>query len=294
MGDEQVHVTGAPCWADLSSPDLVASARFYGDLFGWETARVGGAGMSAGGFTFQLDGHDVAGLGRLPDDEPAAWTMYVAVASADAAESAVEAHGGDTLLAPSDAGDLGRMALLTDPSGAVLGVWEPAEHPGAGLVDAPGAMCWHQLACRDVDGAKEFYGAVFGWVGLTTPYETSTYTTWYLNGRDPGTERWGAGGVGRAVAGMVEMDRSWPRDLPAHWLVCFAVDDCDAVAESVGELGGEVSVEPLDIPEVGRLTVLGDPHGAVFATVTWADSHMQTGATSARGQRSTVPSDRRT
>lgn len=288
------HVLGTPCWVDLTSPDLVASARFYGELFAWDTARGGGAGVSGGYQSFLLQDHDVAGLAPLIDDEPPAWTMYVAVASVDEASARVRAEGGTSLAAPVDMGDLGRMALVTDPAGAVLGLWEAREHLGAGLVDAPGAMCWNQLACREVDAARDFYGAVFGWVGITSPYETSTYTTWYLNGRDPGREPWGAGGVGRAVAGMVEMDRSWPRDLPAHWLVCFAVDDCDRVADTVGDLGGEVSVEPLDVADVGRLAILGDPHGAVFAVVTWADTYAQRSSGSTRGQRSTVPSERRT
>jgi uncharacterized protein len=294
VGDEQVHVTGVPCWADLTSPDLVASARFYGDLLGWDVARGGGAGLTSGHMTFRLGGQDAAGLGPLPDDEPPAWTTYVAVPSAEEAAAAVRDHGGSVLVAPDDVANLGRVALVTDPNDAVLGLWESREHPGAELVDGPGAMCWNQLACRDVDAAKAFYGAVFGWVGLTSPYETSTYTTWYLNGRDPGADRWGSGGVGRAVAGMVEMDRSWPRDLPAHWLVCFAVDDCDVAAEGVDDLGGEVSLEPVDVPEVGRLAVLGDPHGAVFAVATWSGTYAQSSRGSTRGQASTVPSQRRT
>jgi uncharacterized protein len=296
VADDQVDVVGVPCWADLTSPDLVASARFYGELLGWDTASGGGAGLTGGHLSFRIGGHDVAGLGPLPDDEPPAWTTYVAVASADATEAVVQANGGTTLLAPEDVDDLGRVALFADPTGAVIGVWEAREHPGAALVDAPGAMCWQQLACREIEVAKEFYGAAFGWVGITSPYETSTYTTWNLNGREPGRHGWGIGGLGRAVAGMVEMDRSWPRDLPPHWLVCFAVEDCDQAAEQAGDLGGEVSVEPLDVAEVGRLAVLGDPHGAVFAVVTWAETetYAQRARGSTRGQRSAVPSERRT
>jgi uncharacterized protein len=252
---EHKHAPGTPSWVDLASPDLVVSARFYGGLFGWETASRGPAYLTGGYLTFQVEGRDVAGLAPLgASEESPAWTMHVAVRDVDEVEAVVVSNGGATLVAPADVRDEGRTALFADPTGAVFGVWEARNHAGADLVGVPGSMCWGQLASRNIDASKRFYGAVFGWRSLTSPYETSTYTRFRLDGRE--------------VAGMVEMDRSWPRGLPSHWMPYFAVDDCDAVAALATELGGDVPVEPYDMESIGRAAVLGDPHGAVFTVLT--------------------------
>lgn len=254
MGYEREHAPGTPSWVDLTSPDLVISSRFYGGLFGWETAIRGPAELTGGYLAFQADGSDVAGLARLMADDPPSWTTYFAVRDADEIEAAVVSNGGATLLPPVDLPEIGRMALFIDPPGAVFGVWQPGEVQGAELVGATGSMCWNQLASRNIESSKRFYGAVFGWSSSTTPYETSSYTSFRLDGED--------------VAGMVEMDRSWPRDLPSHWMTYFGVEDCDATADQAVALGGEVSVEPYDMPHIGRTAVLGDPHGAVFSVMT--------------------------
>jgi hypothetical protein len=251
VGYEREHTPGTPTWVDLTSPDLVVSARFYGGLLGWDTALRGPAELTGGYLTFRVDGLDVAGIGRLDDDEPPAWTTYFAVRDIAAVDEAVASHGGGVVLAPVEVPETGHKAIYTDPAGAVFGVWQPGGLHGADLIGAPGSMCWNQLASRDIEAAKRFYGEVFGWEGSTTPYETSTYTELRLDGRE--------------IAGMVEMDRTWPRGLPSHWMTHFRVDDCDVVADAAAELGGEISVEPYDMPRIGRTAVLGDPHGAVFS-----------------------------
>jgi uncharacterized protein len=251
---EHEHAPGTPSWVDLASPDLVSSARFYGGLFGWEPASRGPAEVTRGYLVFQTQGRDVAGLAPLgPSSDPPAWTVHVAVRDVDEVEAAVVSNGGATVLPPADVRQEGRSALFADPTGAVFGAWQAGSHAGVELVSAPGAMCWVQLASRNIESAKRFYGAVFGWDGFTSPYETSTYTRFRLSGR--------------GVAGMIEMDRSWPRGLPSHWLPYFTVDDCDAVAAKADELGGDVPVEPYDMPDIGRAAVIGDPHGAVFSVL---------------------------
>jgi predicted enzyme related to lactoylglutathione lyase len=112
------------------------------------------------------------------------------------------------------------------------------------------------LACRDVEAAKAFYGAVFGWEGETHPFaETSSYTELHLPG--------GAA----PFAGIMQMNELWPDEIPAHWMVYFSVADVDACAAQVATLGGTVSVEPFDMPQVGRVAVLNDPQGAVFSVI---------------------------
>lgn len=243
---------GHPCWADLSTPDLEASKAFYSGLFGWEPQT------SAIGYTmFNLgDRHIAAAMPQESPAFPTAWTTYINVVDAESTAKAIQDAGGQILMAPMDVVDQGRIALFADAQGAVLGLWQPLAFQGAGLIREPNTYCWSEVACRDVEAAKTFYNEVFGWSGDTHVFGTSSYTEW-----DTG---------GRPFAGMVEMNEVWPPEVPAHWMVYFAVDDCDAAASKAAALGGLVSVPPHGIPS-GRFAVLNDPQGAVFSVIRLAE-----------------------
>jgi predicted enzyme related to lactoylglutathione lyase len=243
---------GVPGWIDLSSPDLDATRRFYTELFGW-TAQTGGAEF--GGYTiFNLGDDPVCGAGPLfSEDQPVVWTTYVVTDSADDVAAKVEANGGKVLMAPGDVGANGRMAIFLDAGGAAFGVWQPGTMAGATVFNVPGAMCWNELMTRDAAGAKSFYEGVFGWNHEDGPFGDATYTTWMNSGAP--------------VGGMMPMEGDmWPAELPAHWMVYFAVDDTDATVAKCEALGGSVAVAPTDIPQ-GRFAVLNDPHGAVFSVI---------------------------
>src|SRR6266545_3827897 len=128
-------------------------------------------------------------------------------------------------------------------------LWQPGTMTGADVTGAPGTLTWTELITRDVDGAKAFYPDVFGWTARDLPGTEPPYTLWQI-GDVP-------------VAGMILMNDRWPAELPAHWMVHFGVDDCDAAAKLAGELGGSVSVPPTDTP-AGRFAVLADPQHAPF------------------------------
>jgi predicted enzyme related to lactoylglutathione lyase len=148
--------------------------------------------------------------------------------------------------------DAGKMAVIQDPTGAVLSAWEPRAHSGAGLVNQHGTLIWNELATRDADTAAQFYMKLFDWDSQTQDMPTGPYTS-FLNGD-------------RMAAGMLKMTEEWG-DMPPHWMVYFGADDCDAVAAKAKELGGEVLVPPRDIPSVGRFAVLQDPQGAAFSII---------------------------
>jgi predicted enzyme related to lactoylglutathione lyase len=243
---------GAPCWVDLASPDVAASTRFYGRLFGWEAQPP--QDPAAGGYALLLHrGQEVAGVGPLTrEGQLPSWTVYVGVADADAIARRADESGGSTLTAPMDVLDQGRTSVLADPVGVVFGLWQPKAFAGATLVGEPGSFCWSELATRDLEGAKLFYGKLFGWVAEPRQLGTSSYTEWKLEGR--------------AVAGMIQMNEQWPEEMPAYWMVSFAVDDCDAAATKADDLGGTVMVPPTDSP-VGPFAVIRDPHGAAFTIV---------------------------
>jgi predicted enzyme related to lactoylglutathione lyase len=242
---------GTPSWVDLGTPDPTAAAGFYSELFGWD---VQDQGPNAGGYQMAfLRGKPVAGLGpQQQTDVPPWWTTYVTVSDADVAAKAARDAGGQVFLEPMDVLTAGRMAVLADVTGAVFAVWQPREHTGAGLIGEPGTFCWNELATRETDAAPPFYRAVFGWSAREHPMGAITYTEWELNGR--------------VVGGMIPMDSEWPGNIPSHWMVYFAVEDADAAAARVTELGGSVSVQPTDIPP-GRFAVVSDPHGAVFSVL---------------------------
>jgi predicted enzyme related to lactoylglutathione lyase len=243
---------GIPNWVDLGTADLADATRFYTELFGW-TAHV--SGEQYGGYTiFNLRGRPVAGAGPLfGEGQPTAWSAYVATDDADAVAARVEAAGGKVLVAPFDVMEQGRMSAFLDRTGAAFSVWEPGTMPGAEVFDVAGALTWLELATRDVEGSKAFYGSVFGWTARESPMMGPPYQVWELNGQ--------------TVAGMLPMEGpGWPDDLSPHWMIYFAVDDCDDTAALARELGGRVVGTPESLA-MGRYAVLQDPQGGTFSVL---------------------------
>jgi uncharacterized protein len=272
------YPAGVPCWVDTGQPDPEAAVEFYGGLFGWEFEDRMPADSPGRYFVAQLRGRDVAAVGSQPEQAPPTpgWNTYVWVDSADDTTAKVKAAGGNALMEPFDVLDAGRMAVLTDPEGAVFCVWQAKEHKGAQLVNEPGTWNFSERNTRDPEGAKAFYGTVFGWEAETLDYGEGQTTMWRLPGygdflerRDPDLRRRMAAdgapeGFEDAVAWLIPMTSDqYPDDVPPHWNVTFAVDDADAVADRAAKLGGQVRVPPFDAPFV-RMTVVSDPQGAAF------------------------------
>jgi predicted enzyme related to lactoylglutathione lyase len=254
MAEMTAYEPGTPSWVDLGSPDLPVSIAFYGRLFGWEAQD---AGPDSGGYhMFTLRGKYVAGLGPLmAEGQPPAWTTYISVADADATVAAAGAASGAVIMPPMDVFDSGRMAILADPTGAIISLWQPNKHIGAQLVNEPGTLCWNELMTRDPDAAIEFYEKVFGWKAhaSTDASPDMNYTEFKLNDR--------------SIAGMMPMGDDFPAEIPANWLVYFAVADCDEAVSVVESAGGSVAMAPMDIPAIGRFATVTDPAGAVFSVI---------------------------
>jgi len=260
MSERASYEPGTPCWVDLGSPDLGVSIDFYGPLFGWQVPESENVEQTGGYRRVTKNGRDVAGMMPLMQEgQPPAWSSYVSVADADAISAAVKEAGGSVLAEPMDVMELGRMAVFADPAGAVFGIWQPGTFPGAGLVNEPGALAWNELNTRDLEGAKAFYGAVFGWDFEEMKMgENESYTTIALDG----------GPVG-GILDMVE--RGVPEEIPNHWLAYFATEDTDATVAQATEHGGTLMMGPIDLP-VGRFAILTDPHGAAFAVIALSEN----------------------
>jgi predicted enzyme related to lactoylglutathione lyase len=242
---------GLPSWADLGSPDPDESASFYGELLGLEATDPD---EEHGGYRlFTRDGKQVAGLMALQEEgQPPSWTTYINVDDADAVAEKVKDAGGEVFVEPMDVMQLGRMAIFADPTGAAFGVWQPGQHKGAEVVSEPGSMAWNQCNTRDPEKALEFYAQVFGW-------DNERVDT-------GGADYWQLEQAGTPLAGLFRMGDDFPDEVPAHWIVYFAVEDCDAATEKAREKGATVRAEPFD-NEAGRFSVLQDPHGAAFALI---------------------------
>jgi hypothetical protein len=256
MSEVSEHPPTTPAWVDLGTPDIDATVAFYGDLFGWEAPEPENAEQTGGYRIATVRGKPVAGLMPLMEEgQPSAWSTYVSVTDADEVASKVRDAGGQVIAEPMDVMDLGRMALFVDPTGAFFGVWQPRSFAGAGLVNESAALSWNELNTRDPDAAKGFYASVFGWDARDFDIGEGNYVTWHRAGED------------QSVGGMMDIRGRVPDEVPANWLVYFAVDDADASVAKARELGANVAVGPLDIPDVGRFAILTDPTGAAFAVI---------------------------
>jgi predicted enzyme related to lactoylglutathione lyase len=168
MPERDRHIPGVPCWIDTNQPDPEAAVDFYGGLFGWEFENVMPPGTAGAYFLARLRGLDVAAVSSAPGtaSPTAVWDTYVWVDSADETAAKVREAGGEVVKEPFDVMDAGRSAVFSDPEGAVFCIWQAGTHRGARVVNEPSSLNFNDLCTRDVDGAKSFYGAVFGWQTL--------------------------------------------------------------------------------------------------------------------------------
>lgn len=248
---------GTFSWTDLQTTDGAAAKAFYTSLFGWQAVDMPLPG--GGSYTMlQQDGKDVAGLGEMSAEQkaggmPAIWNSYVTVDDVDAVVGKVAKLGGAVVMQPFDVMDAGRMAVIQDPTGAFVSLWQTINHKGAGIFNVPNAMSWNELATHDTAAAKAFYTQLLGWEAQT---DENNYTVWLNRGRMNG--------------GMMQIDPSWG-EMPAHWAVYFSVADCAASADKVIELGGTVVRPPFDAGGVGTVAVVQDPQGAPFMIIQMSD-----------------------
>lgn len=271
MPERDGYIPGVPCWIDTSQPDPGSALAFYRGLFGWELEDVMPPEAGVRYFVGRIRGGDVAAVGSIPGGAPpmARWNTYIWVDSADVTAAKARAAGGRVAMEPFDIMGAGRMAVLADPEGAVFCVWEAGDHRGAKVVNEHGALVFNGLATRDPEGAKAFYGDVFGWATLGQPALMWTLPGYgdHLEERTPGLrERMGQMGAPDGFIDVVAALNPIAGDdtaTPAHWSVTFAVDDVAATTAAVPGLGGEVVAGPFDAPWT-RMAVIKDPQGATF------------------------------
>ena len=257
MPERMNYETGTFCWVDLATTNIGSSKQFYTRLFGWTMADVPAG--EGGVYTMaEKDGKTVCGLYELCEKDRKQgisphWQSYVSVGSADQSAARAEELGGKVLMSPFDVMDVGRIAVVQDPSGATFSLWEPREHPGAALVNEPNTLCWNELQTRDTAAAEKFYPALFDWTSETHAGAAGEEYTEFKNG-------------GRLAGGMLRIQEAWG-PMPPSWAVYFAVANCDATLETARQLGGQSLISPVDMDGVGRFVFLQDPQGVAFAVI---------------------------
>ena len=208
MTEMTTYAPGTPCWVDLGTPDLDASVEFYGGLLGWDIPETENAEQTGGYRLALLNGKSTAGMMPLMQEgQPPAWMTYISVDDTDATAAAAGEAGGSVIAEPIDVMELGRMAVIADPEGAVFGIWQPGSFSGAELVNEPGSLSWNELNTRDPEAAESFYGDLFGWSFAEMDMgESGSYTTMHLPG---------AAEDDQGIAGLLDMRGRVPDEVYA-------------------------------------------------------------------------------
>ncbi|MFY8301146.1 VOC family protein [Pseudoalteromonas sp. SS15] len=242
------------CWAELCSSDWAGGKQFYTQLFDWQFDDQP-IGEDCYYTMLKKQADDVAAMYQMMPEQkeaniPSHWLGYIAVKDVDAIADKAKQLGATVIHGPCDVMSAGRMVMISDPGGAFVAFWQANEHIGTQRILEKNTPYWHELACRGSEKIGQFYSELLGWQIQVEKMEHMDYTL-FCNEQGP-------------VAGMLEMTEEW-EGIPPHWMIYFAVADCDAMSEKSTSLGGQVCVPPTDIPNIGRFAVITDPQGAVFS-----------------------------
>ena len=246
------HVPGSFCWFECGTRDAAAAKTFYTQLFGWSAVDMPMPDTDGDYTLLQMDGEDIAGLYELSGPQfegvPSHWMNYVTVESTDQSVARAQELGAKVLQPPMDVPGAGRMAMLADPGGATIAVFELGDHKGASEKTILG---WGELHTPDTAQAKNFYTQLFPWVAKDDP--KGGYAEFQLHGR--------------SIGGMMAIPPERREHMPPCWMLYAMVEDCDDALQRATKLGASVIVPPQDIPDVGRFAVITDPTGASIALI---------------------------
>jgi len=248
------HPAGSFCWVELATSDQNSAKNFYGALFGWSPNDMP-MGPGAVYTIFRLNGRDAAAVYTLRPDQvaqhvPPHWMLYIQADKVDATAAKVPQLGGKVIVEPFDVFDAGRMAVIQDPRGAYFCLWQPNKSAGIGIGHVHGTLCWADLCTSDTQAAEKFYAGLVGWKFEAGQNDKSGYLH-IKNGE-------------HHIGGLPPAEHL-PTGVPPHWLAYFWADDVDATANKAKEMGANLCVPPMTVEGVGRMSIIADPQGAVFA-----------------------------
>jgi predicted enzyme related to lactoylglutathione lyase len=243
---------GTFVWHELTTDDPVAAKSFYTQIAPWETKEWDDSieytmwtrgEKSLGGVVPLSAELKTSGVGPH-------WMPYVAVYDVDETVRRAASLGGRVRMGPKEVASIGAWAVIADPQGAVVGVFEPIDAPSSASDGAIGDFSWHELATSDYKAASEFYRALFKW-DATSDFDMGEMGIYRMFGKG-----------GKTFGGMFNRRD----DMPApNWLSYVRVDSVKPVADKVRELGGTVFNGPMEVPGGDWVAQCIDPQGAAVA-----------------------------
>jgi uncharacterized protein len=252
MPEMTSHKEGTFSYSDLQTSDLEAATAFYTDLFGWGIDDQPMGEDPADIYRmFTKDGKVVCAASKQPPQQaqagvPPMWNVYFTVSDVDTKAKEAEAAGGTVHAQPFDVFDVGRMAVIADPTGAFFCLWQAKESIGSYVMGEPDTLVWAESGTTDVDVSKAFYTQLLGWSSEDQDMgPNGMYTTFSAHGD--------------FAAGLMKS----PMPL-SYWAIYFGVDDCKATTEKISAGGGQLMMDCQAIPGVGTITIATDPQGAMF------------------------------
>ena len=241
-----------PVWLELSSPQSDVSTNFYSELFGWEFSGAGPLGL---GSQALLGGRAAAGISpqppQAPEGQPGFWSVYFRAESLDTFLTAVDAGGGQAMTVVPEFDGEASVALVSDSGGTAFGALTFDDSRGLGTVGELGAAVYFELHTHSPEKA-DFYSEVFGWTKSTGPSTIREEAQLFTMPGDVDL-----------TAAVVDLSGT---QIPSHWEAFYMVEDVDAFAQKVPELGGALLVKPTDTPR-GRVAKFIDPHNAAFGII---------------------------
>lgn len=249
------YKTGEFCWSEIYTSNVDAAKSFYGDALGWTFDSMKMGDMPPY-LMFHVQGKAQGGMCELMDDHkknnvPPHWLNFIYAEDVKATTEKAISLGGKALVGPMSIGEAGDMAVIASPSGESFALWKSQNNSK----DEPeqysvGKIGWRELLTHDVQKSKDFYKNLFGYtIKESDMGPMGMYYEFQIEGE--------------TVSGMMAMPQEADH-APSHWGIYFNTDNHDETAQKIQNLKGEQISKTLDVPEVGRMSVVKDPQGAYF------------------------------
>jgi len=258
------RLPGKIIWRDLLTHDPAGSQRFYEELFGWEFESVGSAAGLGSNSTYTLIRHNGKLIGGMIDtialnnrNDISQWIVLMSVEDIDAGVAKITTAGGEVMTPPTDLQRRGRLAVVRDAEGAILGLLETRDGDPADREPEVDGFLWDELWTTDVDNATAFYEDVAGLEAATVDVDAnqeSGATYRLLNAGD------------KPRVGIMPNPLE---DLGPVWVSYVRVESPASITAKVAKLGGRVIVEARPRPLGGEVAFIAGPSGAGIALQTW-------------------------
>jgi len=249
---------GQFCWYDLITTDPAAAKRYYAPLFNWKIEAFPFSSPDQPYDMWSIGGKTLGGVGKLTEPMrangiPSHWMPSVHVNNLDETASKAVSLGGRVMAGPMDIPETGRYAVLTDPQGAMIAIFQSnGPFPGFDGTAQMGRPSWHELMTTDYKRAFEFYSAIFGWEKIEE-VDMGPLGMYFEYGKD-----------GKMFGGMYNRTPEMGGMHP-FWLPYFHVKDVEESTAAAKRAGGFVQTGPMEVPGGSWIVVMGDPQGAAFA-----------------------------